>query len=486
MEKQKSWINLAQKFLSSSLSPLPHELNELDWKLSLSEDQSNLCRHISAFANHRGGGFFAFGLTAQGETIGINKSDADQIIRKIANVARDGLDPPQKVDHHIDEFQEKAVLFIYIAESPQKPVHMKGKGVEFSYLRSGGQTRKMSPQEIANAVLNSRQIRFEDMEALSCHSQDLSGLLDVQALYQLLNIPIPESQEALIEQLVNQKMIYRNNGNLSITNLGVIVAAKDLRIFQGRERFPVRVIKYTGTSRIETEGEKEFYRGYGVGFQELVRYIMGQLPTSEVIQDALRKNVPLYPEMTVRELVANALIHRDFTVVSHNPMVEIFADRMEISNPGLLLPSVQLERIIDSAPESRNEIFASFMRRLGICEERGSGIDKALFAVELYGLPPIEFLNGPNVFKATIYRPKNFKQMSPKERLNACYQHCCLRWVSSDRMTNNSFRKRLGLTDDQYVAAWRIMDAGVNAGLIKPAAANSRARKYAQYIPFWA
>ena len=213
---------------------------------------------------------------------------------------------------------------------------------------------------------------------------------------------------------------------------------------------------------------------------------LGQSTTSEVIQDALRKNVPVYPEITIRELVANALIHRDFTVTSTNPMIEIYSDRMEIISPGELLPSVGIDRIIDSAPESRNEIFASFMRRMGICEERGSGIDKALFAVEFYGLPPIDFINGPNVFKAILYHPKKFKQMSQKERLNACYQHCCLKWVSRDFMTNTSFRKRLGLNDDQYVVSWRVIDSCIEAGLIKSADVNNKARKYAKYIPSWA
>ena len=86
---------------------------------------------------------------------------------------------------------------------------------------------------------------------------------------------------------------------------------------------------------------------------------------------------------------------------------------MEITNPGVLLPSIRLERLIDMAPESRNESFAALMHRLGICEERGSGIDKALFAVVVYGLPPVKFVNGPNAFKAILYSPRTFKQMSP-------------------------------------------------------------------------
>lgn len=313
----------------------------------------------------------------------------------------------------------------------------------------------MSKQEIANAVLESRQIRYEELEALSCGLSDVLKLLNGEKIFQLLGFQYSTAEDTVIEQLANQKIIYRNNGHFSITNLGAIVGAKDFRQFPGKERLPVRVVKYRGTSKIETESEKEFFSGYGVGFQELIQYVISQLPTSEIIKDALRKTVSIYPEITIRELVANALIHRDFSITTMSPMVEIFSDRMEITNPRALLPSVKLERIIDSAPESRNEIFASMMRRMGICEERGSGIDKALFYVELFGLPPIGFMEGPNTFKAVLYQPRTFKEMSQDERLRSCYQHCCLKHVSGERMTNTSFRKRLGLGDGQYVLAWR-------------------------------
>lgn len=486
MENQKSWITVAGKYLAASFNPVAHELNELDWKFSLSEDKNKLSQHISAFANQKGGGFFVFGITPTGDYAGVTNNEGQEIIRKLGNLAREAIEPPQTIDHFFDDSYQNPILFVHVPESVQKPVHIRGKGIEFSYLRSGGQTRKMSLQEIANCVLKSRQVRFEELEALPCLQNDIKDLLDHSTLFSLLNIPVPDSPEAIMEHLINQRILYRNAEQCSVTNLGAVVAAKDLRRFPGMERFPIRVVKYRGTSKLETEVEKEFYQGYGVGFQAIIRYIMEQLPTSEVIQDALRKNVPVYPDITVRELVANALIHRDFTITSTSPMVEIYSDRMEIISPGELLPSVGIDRIIDTAPESRNEIFAALMRRMGICEERGSGIDKALFAVEFYGLPPIDFINGPNVFKAIIYQPKKFKQMSQKERLNACYQHCCLKWVSRDFMTNTSFRRRLGLNDEQYVMSWRVIDSCIEAGLIKSADVNNKARKYAKYIPSWA
>lgn len=123
---------------------------------------------------------------------------------------------------------------------------------------------------------------------------------------------------------------------------------------------------------------------------------------------------------------------------------------------------------------------------LGVCEERGSGIDKALFAVEVYGLPPIEFVNGPNMFKAILFNPKRFKAMSPSERLRACFQHCCLKYVSGERMTNTTFRKRLGLKDSQYALAWKIIDSAIERKLIKPYETAGASRKYASYVPYWA
>jgi len=306
MNEHKIWINKAKECLKTSLSPIPHELNELDWKLDLSDDSTRIAQHISAFGNLIGGGFFAFGLSSNAEIIGIAQSQTDPILRKLANIARDAMEPPQKIDHFVDDSFGKNILFVHILESDEKPVHIHGKGMEFSFIRSGGQTRKMSRQELATAVMQSRQVRYEELEALKSSTAKILELIDYDKFFKMLNVPLPGSQDAIVEELVNHKIVYRNNDNFSITNLGAITAAKNFLQFPGKERFSVRVIRYKGTARIETEMEKEFIQGYGVGFQELIRYIVGELPASEVIQDALRKNVTVYPEITIRELVSNA------------------------------------------------------------------------------------------------------------------------------------------------------------------------------------
>src|ERR1700722_7444665 len=113
------------------------------------------------------------------------------------------------------------------------------------------------------------------------------------------------------------------------------------------------------------------------------------LPRSEEIGQALRREVRVYPEIAIRELVANALIHQDFNLTGNGPTVEIFDNRIEITNPGT--PLIDPLRFIDEPPRSRNEELASLMCRMNICEERGSGIDKVIFQIELYQLPPPDF-----------------------------------------------------------------------------------------------
>lgn len=188
----------------------------------------------------------------------------------------------------------------------------------------------------------------------------------------------------------------------------------------------------------------------------------------------------MYPAIAIRELVANALIHQDFNLTGTGPMIEIFSDRMEISNPGL--PLIDTLRFIDEPPRSRNETLAALMRRLNICEERGSGIDKVISAVEVFQLPAPDFRTTTNHTIAVLLGPREFADMDRADRIRACYQHACLWFVSGKHMTNTSLRERLKIDKKNYPMASRIIRDTIDVGLIKQAGGS---RKDAKYIPFW-
>ena len=164
-------------------------------------------------------------------------------------------------------------------------------------------------------------------------------------------------------------------------------------------------------------------------------------------------------------------------------MVEIFANRMEITNPGL--PLVKTDRFLDSPPKSRNEALASFMRRVGVCEERGSGVDKVVFQTELYQLPAPIFESTAGHTRAVLFAHREFKDMDKDDRVRACYLHACLRYVQRDFMTNTTLRERFGIEDKNSAMASRIIKDTIMAGLIRchDETVGSRARKY---LPWWA
>ena len=164
-------------------------------------------------------------------------------------------------------------------------------------------------------------------------------------------------------------------------------------------------------------------------------------------------------------------------------MVEIFSDRIEITNPGI--PLITPERFIDEY-QSRNDTLADLMRRLGICEEKGSGIDKVISYNEIYQLPAPEILIQEKHTKVIMYSYKTLNQMDKKDKVRACYQHCCLRYVSNDKMTNQSLRDRFKIENKNAAIASRIIKEALLAKVIKEDDPESNSRKYKKYVPFWA
>lgn len=272
-------------------------------------------------------------------------------------------------------------------------------------------------------------------------------------------------------------------GLWNVTNLGAVLFAKDLARVPVLGRKTLRIIRYKGQSRVQTEREVEVRGGYASSFEAAVDTARTLLPANEVIGAALRRNVPLVPSLALRELIANALIHQDFSVRGAGPMVEIFDDRVEVTNPGE--PLVEVGRLLDKPPRSRNEPLAGMMRRLNLCEERGSGVDKVVSEIELHQLPPPLFTVLSGSTRVVVFGPRELKDMDRSERMRACYQHACLRYVNGSFLTNESLRGRFGIEDRNRSTVSRMIREAVNAGAIV-AQDPSVGTKSLRYLPQWA
>ena len=377
----------------------------------------------------------------------------------------------------------KTVIVFKIDATIDTPIKFKGE----EFIRVGSYKKKLSEfPEKARKIWNKvKAKRFEKEIALGNLDADtVLQLLDYSSLFDLLNQSLPTNKDSILEKLEQEKLISHKLELYNILNLGAILFAKDINKFENISRKAIRVVVYKGSDKIITEKEQLGKKGYANGFEELVDYISNILPSNEEIVKAIREETKLYPILAVRELIANALIHQDFSTTGSSPMIEIFSDRIEITNPGA--PLINVLRFIDHNPESRNELLAQFMRRVGVCEERGSGIDKVIFQCEYFQLPPPEFIAGDNFTRVILYSPKRFKEMDRKDKIRACYQHCCLKYVSGSLMSNQSLRDRFNIEGKNYPMISRVISDTLSEGLIKESDPNNKSKKYTKYIPIWA
>lgn len=458
----------------------PAENEHLEFKEAKQQfDTTKLLRYCVALANE-GGGHLVFGVTDKpprqvvGSQAFATVSDLNTIKARIVEKLRIRVDIVELT--HSDG---RVLVF----EIPSRPM---GQPLNFdgAYLmRAGEGLVPMTPDQLKRIFAEGEQEWSLRPAMTGCDGEKVVQLLDTQSYFDLLNLPYPATREAVLERFAGERLIEHAGGFWSITNLGALLFAKKLDQFERLARKAPRVIVYEGTSKLKTKSDKPVNKGYAIGFQGLVEYINGLVPSNEIIEQAFRREVKMFPEIAVRELVANALIHQDLTETGASVMVELYADRMEISNPGK--PFISPDRFIDEY-QSRNERLADLMRRLGICEEKGSGVDKVIQAAEAYQLPAPDFRVGEVRTSAVLFAHKEFEDMDRNERIRATYQHCCLRYVMNEKMTNQSLRDRFKLPESKTATVSQAIAATVDVGKIKLADPDQASTRYRSYTPFWA
>lgn len=374
------------------------------------------------------------------------------------------------------------IVLLQIGIGFHHPVQFKN----IEYIRVGSYNKKLKdyPEKERKLWRIFDTTPFEEhVAANNINSEEVLKLFDYRSYFKLRKQNIPETIQRILEVLESDGMIkHTESGKWTILNIGAILFAANLNNFKFLKRKAMRVIFYKGNDRINTIREIEGNKGYASCFEALITFINKNLPKNEIIEQALRKNVPMLPNLAIRELIANALIHQDFFISGAGPMIEIFEDRVEITNPGV--PLIETTRFLDNPPRSRNERLASFMRRVGICEERGSGIDKVVFETETYQLPAPLFEKTDDSMRVILFAHKPLSKMDKDDRMRACYLHACLKFVMRDYLTNESLRDRFGIEQQNTATASRIIKETKEAGLIRPYEPDT-SPKYMKYVPFW-
>lgn len=392
------------------------------------------------------------------------------------------IHPPLDIQVGEAEYDGFRVVVMEVPAAGESPTTFRRE----AYIRRQSYCKKLVNEPDLEkrlwAALNNKSFEGEDALQDLDESQ-LLELIDYPAYFKLLSRPIPENRKEILGALVEHGIVSQSvSRGWAISNVGGLLLARDLRDFPRLDRKAVRVVVYDGLGRMQAERELDEHRGYAVAFQSVIAEVSRSVLREEIV-DGLRRERTEYPEIAVRELVANALVHQDLSVHGAGPMVEVFADRIEISNPGL--PVTNYRRFVDSAPVSRNERVARLMRLFGICEERGSGWDKVIYATEQALLPAPRVKVEEAATRVTLLGARPLSTMDPEDRTNAIYLHACLRYVNQQPMTNASVRERFGVANRKAPQVSRFINESIDEGLVVVYDPNV-GKKSRRYVPFWA
>ncbi|WP_236698417.1 ATP-binding protein [Xylophilus sp. Leaf220] len=483
----------SQEYLLSLVNELrgfPEELEWLEFKHN-NEDPSEIGEYISALSNSAAycGKAFAYliwGISNADHSIvgttfrpASSKKGAEELESWLLRMTS----PKINFSFSTVEILGRTVVVLTIERAQNTPVSFSGS----EFIRIGSNKKKLKDfserERTLWRIFDTTPFEVGIASERQTTAQVLSSL-DYKSYFDLSGLVVPEQNEGIAKALEGDNLIVPcDAGGWNITNLGAILFATRLEDYPSLARKAMRVISYAGNDRVETTREQIGLRGYASGFKGLISYVNSLIPSNEIIGQALRRKVPMFPELAVRELIANALIHQDFSLHGTGPMVEIFSKRIEITNPGS--PLIDTNRFVDTPPRSRNETLASLLRRLGVCEERGSGWDKVVWETENYQLPAPTAESTDHHTRVVLYAHKALSEMDKGDRIHACYLHACLKHVSRDQLTNSSLRARFGVEERNKAAVSRYIKEAVDADLIKPYEVGA-ARNQMRYVPFWA
>lgn len=441
---------------------------------------------LSAFANRPGGGVILFGLDERKGFAVVGVGDLQRIQEDVASLARNEMEPPVTVEFTVDEINDQAVMALEVQEisHDRKPCFYKPKGLRGgggAYIRCGGTDRPMTDYEIFGYVSSRSQSRFDEDIVTEATLEDLD-LARLTSYLDQLRVSRPQAsylnspQDEVLKRLAICKQV---SDEVKPTLAGLMMFGK-----YPQEFFPqlmVTFVQYYGTTEDEhtPRGERfvdnqRFEGPVPEMIERALTYVMTSMRKSSLIDGLLRQDIPEYPQEALREAIANAAAHRDYSPHVRGSYVQIrmFANRLEIQSPGGLYGNVTIDNL-EEEHSTRNVRLMRMMEDLHIVENRGSGIKAMLSAMRAANLEPPQFDDRRASFKVTFH---NHTMMSPEaiawlnqfadKPLNDRQRVALVYVRQHEKITNNQYR-RLNRVD--ALCAGQELRGLVEAGLIEQA-----------------
>jgi ATP-dependent DNA helicase RecG len=353
----------------------------LEFKESL--DKSFL-EEVCAFANS-GGGKILIGVRDDGT---IKGCATDNRSRSVIQDALRGLQPNLDINLIVRE----PVIIVDVPEGKDKP-YACSKGF---YIRNGANSQKLTRNEIIAFFQKEGLIRFDELRN---EHADFEKDFDEKAFHEFL-------KSAGISRSISKLSLLKNLNCLTaegrLTNAGVLFFAKDIDFLINHA--VVVCVLFKGTQKIHILDKKDFKGNIVDNINNAILFVQRHTNLEYVIKKLKRDEIPDIPEVALRESIINAVCHRDYFDKRANVLVEVFDDRVVVSNPGGL-PSGLDPADFGKKSIARNPLIASLLQRIHFIEKVGTGISRIRDAVRENGKSTVEF-SFNEFFTVTYHRSR--------------------------------------------------------------------------------
>lgn len=465
LSDKQFWKKLVEEALQDKA-----EYNFLDFKLDLSEKNERIKEHINAFGNLEEGGCFVFGVREY-VPVGIT-SEWDSIITKISHLANGTQEPSLSIDAFPLTINERRLLCIHILPGMSKPVFIKDRaplGGAACFKRTGSSTVSMSIQEIKDLLISATSHYYDESIAQDAKIEEL----DFDKLTQLL--PQLETKnytsQKNITVLTDYRILTKRKDALGITVAGWLCFSKQPQMHRQFRNAYIELQIFQGTARDTPIKKYEIKGSLPQQMEQAVQLLQQNIWLIPKIQGVRREDVPAYESKVLREVIANSLVHRDYGKMHQPVKVAIFDNRIEVENPGNLMPGLTIYNLIHKR-DWRNPLLAELMKKFGFGEMDGQGIDRLYAATLFLKVPPPVFINNENSFSVTLSAPKEFEEFTPEEKRFMVI----ILAIMHDQVDNQSIRNCFGISSEK---ASTLIKAMVTDNILQ---ASSFSRKYAKYI----
>ena len=376
----------------------------IEYKVEMPKKSEKYMKTVVAFANGRGGRI-VFGVDDKTlNIVGMNPDTIFQTMDSITNAISDSCEPKIYPDVTLQSIDDKTIIVVEIHPGPMRPYYIKNKGlVDGTYVRVAGTSRHAEGYMLKELILEGQNRYFdnEPCEYLEINEDDIKDLCDKMKKIAIENTWNDEEKAAIRDVtkniLITWGILKEDNGKIIPTNAYALLTGK----MQIQPTIQCAVFK--GKTRAYFVDRREFSGPIQDQVQLAFQYVLEKINMGMQIKGIYRQDVYELPINSVRELIANAVAHRNY-LEPGNIQVAIFDDRLEVTSPGMLLNTVSIKKMIEGYSRLRNPAIANAFAYMKIIEKWGTGIPRILRECKEYGLKKPELIDFDGDFRVNMYR----------------------------------------------------------------------------------